>query len=274
MRRGIDVSHHQGVIDWRRVAADEVVFVMGKATEGTTFRDHRWATNRAGARANRIPVGAYHFARPNGSVADALVEARHHLRHATPAAGDIVPALDLEATLLSAKDTTRWALAWLNAVEEAIGATPIVYTGSGWAATHLHPDPALKRYPLWVAHYTTKPAPRLPKPWTEWMWWQHTDKGPTAGIARGVDTNRMSTAVIPTWPDGTTTSEENDMTPAQQKILEDALQQATEANVRATKALTLLEQLVSEVIGPIGPDGDSRQDRFARILSQLAEARD
>jgi lysozyme len=274
MGRGIDVSHHQGAISWSRVASDGVVFAMAKATEGTTFQDHRWPANRDGAHANGIPVGAYHFARPSAGAGDAATEARHHLRHATPVAGEIVPALDLEATTLGPRDTTRWALEWLSFVEEAIGATPIVYTGPGWAATNLHPDPALARYPLWVAHYTTAPAPRLPEPWTEWMWWQHTDDGHTAGVTGGVDTNRMSTDVLPLWPTagGPSTLEEDDMTPEQETMLRTALQQATEANLRSAHAITMLDALSDEVLGPIGPDGDSRLDRFSRLLNDLAAA--
>ena len=37
--RGIDVSHHQGSIDWQRVAADDVSFAIIKATEGGDYVD-------------------------------------------------------------------------------------------------------------------------------------------------------------------------------------------------------------------------------------------
>lgn len=218
--RGIDCSHWQGRIDWARVAADGVVFAMCKATESTQRVDPRWTENRAGARAARLPVGAYHFARP-GRV-PAAESARHHLRHAHPQPGELAPALDLEDTGLNARDTTRWALEWLSIVEESTGSTPIVYTGPGFASTHLHPDPALKRYPLWVAHYTSRAEPRLPAPWDRWMWWQFTDSGPVEGIVGGVDTNRLSTEVLPLWPH-LPPSEEDWFTMATKKDLEDVI---------------------------------------------------
>lgn len=59
--RGIDVSHHQGDIDWQRVAADDVAFAIIKATEGGDHIDDAFATNLSEARAAGLVVGAYHF---------------------------------------------------------------------------------------------------------------------------------------------------------------------------------------------------------------------
>lgn len=61
--KGIDVSHHNGVIDFRKVAADSVDFVIIKATEGVTFRDSCMRRNYEGATAAGLRVGFYHFFR-------------------------------------------------------------------------------------------------------------------------------------------------------------------------------------------------------------------
>ena len=59
---GLDVSHHQGVIDWARVTEDRRLrFVFIKATEGGDFRDRRFAENWAAAKRAGLRVGAYHF---------------------------------------------------------------------------------------------------------------------------------------------------------------------------------------------------------------------
>ncbi|WP_292542118.1 GH25 family lysozyme, partial [Mesorhizobium sp.] len=58
--RGIDVSHHQGRIDWRRVAADDVAIAVIKATEGGDHVDDAFAANLREARAAGLAVGAYH----------------------------------------------------------------------------------------------------------------------------------------------------------------------------------------------------------------------
>ena len=55
---GIDVSHWQGTISWPTVAASGKTFAFLKATQGTGYLDATYATNRSGANANGIPVGA------------------------------------------------------------------------------------------------------------------------------------------------------------------------------------------------------------------------
>jgi GH25 family lysozyme M1 (1,4-beta-N-acetylmuramidase) len=73
---GIDVSHWQGEIDWRKVAGAGKRFVFLKATDGHDFLDPTFFRNRTGARSNGLRVGAYHFARPDPSKGDAVEEAR------------------------------------------------------------------------------------------------------------------------------------------------------------------------------------------------------
>ena len=99
--RGIDVSNWQGSIDWLQVAGDGYTFAFAKATEGTGFTDLTYAVNRAGTQGLGMRVGAYHFARPDGSgdagvVASAIAQADHFVDVAQPRAGDLPPVLDLE----------------------------------------------------------------------------------------------------------------------------------------------------------------------------------
>lgn len=59
---GIDISSHNGDIDFDRLVRDSIDFVMIKATEGTTFKDSRFQSNYRQARDAGIKaVGAYHF---------------------------------------------------------------------------------------------------------------------------------------------------------------------------------------------------------------------
>ena len=59
--QGIDVSHHQGEIDWSQLPGQGVDFAYIKATEGGDFRDRLFAANWRGAQAAGIRRGAYHF---------------------------------------------------------------------------------------------------------------------------------------------------------------------------------------------------------------------
>src|SRR6476620_6575337 len=58
---GIDVSNHQGDIDWSALAGSNVAFAYIKATEGGDFRDKRFQLNWEGAKKAGITRGAYHF---------------------------------------------------------------------------------------------------------------------------------------------------------------------------------------------------------------------
>ncbi len=64
---GIDISSHNGVIDFHRVAADSITFVYIKASEGADFRDRRFSANCDSAINAGLKVGAYHFFRKNGN---------------------------------------------------------------------------------------------------------------------------------------------------------------------------------------------------------------
>jgi len=59
---GVDVSHHQGHIDWARVAREpHLAFAYIKASEGSDWTDSRFRDNASSARAAGLRVGAYHF---------------------------------------------------------------------------------------------------------------------------------------------------------------------------------------------------------------------
>ncbi len=93
--RGIDVSHHQGTIDWPEVAEDDVAFAFIKVSEGGDHRDTQFVRNIAEATKVGIPVGAYHFftfCRPGADQANNFIDAVAGRRLALP------PVMDLEFT--------------------------------------------------------------------------------------------------------------------------------------------------------------------------------
>jgi lysozyme len=58
---GVDVSNHQGDIDWPTLASSNVAFAYIKATEGGDFRDKRFQLNWEGAKRAGLARGAYRF---------------------------------------------------------------------------------------------------------------------------------------------------------------------------------------------------------------------
>lgn len=193
MKHGIDVSNHQGVIDWPRVSRAEIDFAYIKATEGERFVDAFYERNRAAARHAGILTGAYHFARPSYDPGSAERQALRFLTVAEPRAGDLLPALDLEqAGGLGRRDLGLWALRFVETIEEHANVTPVVYTYPAFAGSFQAPE--LARCPLWVAHYTRTSEPLIPRPWSRWHVWQGADDGHVPGIGGPVDTNVASAA--------------------------------------------------------------------------------
>lgn len=204
---GIDVSHHQEdppkqQIDWNTVAESGHVFAFHKATEGATFTDNMYATNRSEAAAAGIAFGAYHFARPQGDTiaaaqADAASEASHFFNVARPEPGDLVPVLDMEATGgLGPARLIAWTQAWLDAVFSSLGVRPLIYTSPNFWQSNLNDTRtfAEQGFPLWIAHYTSDPAPRVPaSDWNGegWSFWQWTSCATIPGISGCVDENRF-----------------------------------------------------------------------------------
>jgi GH25 family lysozyme M1 (1,4-beta-N-acetylmuramidase) len=194
---GIDVSHWQGEIDWTRVAEAGKAFAFLKATDDVDYMDPTFAANRAGARANGIAVGAYHFARPDASAGDARQEAQHFVDVANPQPGDLLPVLDIETSKgLDQAGVAQWARTWVSTVKELTGVTPFVYTSPyGWAE-RTGDTPLLARdgAPLWVAHWGVS-SPTLPaNGWDGhgWIVWQHTSTGHVHGISGNVDLDRLA----------------------------------------------------------------------------------
>ncbi len=194
---GVDVSHWQGTVDWTKVAEAGKRFVFLKATDDFDYTDPTFQTNRGGARANGLLVGAYHFARPDPSPGDAREEARHFVSVADPQPGDLLPVLDMETSRgLNQDELTRWARVWVAEVRALTGVTPFVYTSPyGWL-TRTGDTVALARdgAPLWVAHWGVS-SPTVPaQDWDGhgWVVWQHTSTGHVRGIVGNVDLDRLA----------------------------------------------------------------------------------
>ena len=200
---GIDVSYHQGTIDWTRVAGAGKRFAYIRASAGTLTADTTYVSNRVGARGAGLTVGSYHFANPDGAANDAANEAAWFLRNATIGSGDLLPVLDLEVSNgLAPAALLDWARIWLANVEAATGVRPVIYTTpSFWVTSMANTDWfALNGYRLWIAHWTTASQPTVPAGnWAGqgWTLWQHSSTGSVPGIAGAVDLDRFNGAALP-----------------------------------------------------------------------------
>ena len=192
-KEGIDVSHWQGTIDWAKVRAAGKLFAFAKATEGIGFKDDRYDRNKAGAMANGIKFGAYHFARPENNP---VTEADWFVNNMDLDRGMLLPVLDLERTgSRSVSGLTSWVKAWLQRVYDRTGARAMIYTSPSFWRNNLNNTRwfADNGYAmLWVAHWGVS-SPSVPADnWggRSWTFWQYTSDGTVAGISGRVDLNR------------------------------------------------------------------------------------
>jgi GH25 family lysozyme M1 (1,4-beta-N-acetylmuramidase) len=200
---GIDVSHHNGKIDWDNVDQKKVAFVWTKISEGRTFKDKRRMENLEGCRRNGIPVGGYHFGRPENHAPK--TEVHHFLKSygGSILQGDLTPVLDLEHGVKGDPDHNRqWALEWLQECEKEVGRKPLIYTAKWFIRGWLKSDCAgLDQYPLWVADYIKDPRavvePDYLSSWKEWTVWQWSSKG---GALSNVGVKRCDVNWLPGGP--------------------------------------------------------------------------
>ena len=162
-RVGVDVSSHQGQIDWQQVAADGIGFAYVRvgyrgSSSGQVQADDRASENISGARDAGLSVGAYFY-----SQATTEDEAREE-------ADFVVQSLaGIQLDLPVAFDHERSA------------------DGTGRAVYGNAPDLArfdLTQLPegLWLAQYAARPTTSL-----RFAYWQFSNVGQVAGISTNVD---------------------------------------------------------------------------------------
>lgn len=199
----IDVSHHQGDIDWAKYAATGRNFGIVKATEGGDWSDDHLAANRAAMTKAGMKIGVYHFARPDGADmnADATMEANNYLKTVGTLGKNEFPVLDFEVINgLKPDQLTTWAAKWCSTVETATGKTPWLYTGQ--KIQHQLDQTQLAKYPLWLAFYNTcdRDNPPDAAPWPNLVAWQYTDKAKLPGVDGKVDASYLYGTVPGEFP--------------------------------------------------------------------------
>jgi lysozyme len=182
--RGVDVSEYQGRIDWAKVrASGQVDFAIIRVSDGTQHPDPQFQANWSGARANGIVRGVYQFFRPQQ---DGATQADFLLSRVQFQPGDLPPFLDVEVTDGVSHATMAARIdAWIARVKSRTGMTPLIYTSPGqWPSYHV-PVPA--GVGLWVANWGVS-SPRIPVGWSDWTFWQTSNKSSVPGI-HGADSD-------------------------------------------------------------------------------------
>lgn len=190
--KGIDVSYYQGQINWTKVKGAGIDFAIARVSDGTGFKDPRFAENWSGMKAAGVVRGAYQFFRPAqdaNAQADLMINMLNQVGGLKE--GDLAPTLDVEVTDGVAGGTLIARMkTWLAKVAAATGKKPIVYTAPGWWAQFGKPS-GLDQYTLWVANWGVS-CPSVANSWSHWDFWQNSSSGSVPGISGAVDTDRFN----------------------------------------------------------------------------------
>lgn len=177
---GIDVSGHQGTVDWSSQWSQGNKFVYVKATEATDYINPYFSQQYNGSYDVGMIRGAYHFAVPNKS--SGAAQANHFLAHGGGWSGDgktLPGALDMEYNPydgggcygLSKNNMTAWISDFNNTYHSQTNKWPTLYTSTSWWSNCVDGDFSATN-PLWVARYASSVG-SLPAKWSVYTIWQH-----------------------------------------------------------------------------------------------------
>lgn len=195
--RGIDVSHHNGDIDFARVGESDadVGFVYIKATEGADYVDPDYVRNFSKVRRCGIPAGAYHFFRYD---TDGELQALNFLHALRGRNFTLPPAIDVEDWgnpdgNASAKIVERLRI--MTDILRAEGYSPMIYTNVGGYHRLIRGN--FDYMPLWISSFSYPPLDIDPDN-TRWAIWQFSHRGDVPGINNPTDLNVINPS-HPLW---------------------------------------------------------------------------
>lgn len=184
--RGIDLSHHQGSIDWQALKSEDFSFVFLKATEGIDFVDPDFNSNWLELERSGYLAAPYHFyliCRPG------LPQAEHFIRTALVHKTPLPPVIDLEFVgyceeVPPVEIVIEEIRVCVDRVAAHCGRPPILYVTKDFYSTYL--IGGFKECPLWIRDIVGKP--QLPDD-RDWTFWQYANRGHAVGIEGFVDLN-------------------------------------------------------------------------------------
>lgn len=193
--KGIDVSKHQGEINWAEVAGDGVTFAFvrvgyrGYGAAGRLVEDEYFEKNIEEALSAGIKVGVYFYTQAT-TEEEAAEEANFVLERIAPYKIECPVVIDVEMVSgaegrmdnLSTEERTKVVLKFCQTIEAA-GYKPMIYHNMEVGALKVNLN-ELENYDKWFASYSE----RLYYPY-EYKVWQYSQSGSVAGIRGNVDLN-------------------------------------------------------------------------------------
>jgi len=184
---GIDISKHNGHINWDKLADEKIDFVFIKATEGKTRLDQCYKENLAGAKKIKAKVGAYHFFKFNRDGAD---QARNYLNRVNIYNLNFAPILDVEESgNFTNRNNPKLVIQeirdFIKYVEARSARKVIIYTNEHEFNKYIKGN--FNSNPIWICSLDEEPTVNR-----EWRYWQYTHRGKLNGIKGFVDCNTFN----------------------------------------------------------------------------------
>ncbi|MET7620059.1 lysozyme [Streptomyces sp. NPDC005408] len=186
---GVDVSSHQGNVDWPALWSSGVKWAYVKATEGTYYKNPYFGQQYTGSYNIGMIRGSYHFATPDTATGTAQADYFVNNGGGWSHDGKTLPgALDIEWNPYgdACFDKTQsamvtWIRDFLNRYKARTGRNAVIYTALTWwtQCTGNYGGFGASN-PLWIARYNTTPG-TLPAGWAYQTMWQYTSSGPLVG---------------------------------------------------------------------------------------------
>lgn len=179
--RGVDISSHNGTVDFAQLAEGGYRFVMLKASEGMDFKDRAFVDNYRKAREAGLKVGAYHFFRFDRGGYEQALNLLHSVRGRKL---DLPLAIDVEEWANPRDHTTRDILTRLQVMLTTLerhGYTVMLYSNKAGFDRFIYDRFA--HYPLWLCSFTEAPSA------SQLCFWQFTHSGKVPGVEGKVDVN-------------------------------------------------------------------------------------
>ncbi|MGW0607564.1 lysozyme [Streptomyces sp. NPDC002640] len=194
---GVDVSSHQGNVNWSGLWTSGVRWAYAKATEGTYYKNPYFAQQYNGSYNVGMIRGAYHFATPDTTTGAAQAHYFVDNGGGWSRDGRTLPGvLDIEWNPYGAScygktqsQMVAWIRDFLTTYKARTGRDAVIYTATSWwtECTGNYSGFGASN-PLWIARYASTVG-TLPAGWPYYTMWQYTSTGPIVG-----DHNRFNGA--------------------------------------------------------------------------------
>ncbi len=192
LNRGIDVSHHNGIVDWKRVKESGVEFAMIRAGFGwdnDSQIDRQLTANVSGCRTNGIPFGFYHYSYAM-SPEDARKEAAWFLRVIRDYKPEYPVAFDFEESkqlALPPAQQIEIIQTFMDTVEKSGYYVTLYMSASSITHLYHHAPETMSLYDAWVSRWDADSA-GYPGPYGMWQY-DVTDVGAVPGVTGKCDVN-------------------------------------------------------------------------------------